>query len=306
MARTIATNDDNAFDKKKNHSMTNTKFLKSAYTESTKESIDKLIAYLKQIGGKTLSYKCRRQNAFKTSWTNKDIRLLLRCHVQNAAEYLEFVKTSFLDSQIKVLIADIADFVNQLDPNEDTSFIVLSTNTQPSAVHFDIAKRLFYNHQIREQNQNNYSTDLLTIYAIRLSLENRVRGLLGIDYATSNGKNIGLSTLIKISKKLKSVVYSGNFDWTEIEWVNNWLNHHMHRHIRPYPWIIYQALETLKPFVDPKEPLIKSERIIHSFYSATYVNDENELEKEVELYLKNLYPEVKIKWLSKREILKKK
>ncbi|WP_431137974.1 hypothetical protein, partial [Psychroserpens mesophilus] len=81
-----------------------------------------------------------------------------------------------------------------------------------------------------------------------------------------NGKNIGLSTLIKVSKGLNSVEYSNKMDWTEIEWVNNWLNHHMHRHLRPYPWIIHQALEVLIPFVDPKEPLVKSNRTIHSFY----------------------------------------
>lgn len=193
-----------------------------------------------------------------------------------------------------------------LDSNEDTSFIFLSTNTQASAVQFDSAKRLFYNHQIREQYQSNYSTDLLTLYSIRLSLESRVRGLLGIDYATANGKNIGLSTLIKISKGLKSVEYSAKTEWTEIEWVNNWLNHYMHRHIRTYPWIIHQALEILKPFVAPKEPLIKSDRTIHSFSSATYVNDENVLENEIELNLQELYPEVKIRWLNKREIVKKK
>ena len=287
--------------------MKNTHFLKSAYTEPTKENIDKLIVYLKEIGGKTLTNKCRRQNAFKTSWTNRDNALLFRCHVQNAAEYLEFVKmTNYTDNQIKVTVADIADIVNQLDENEETNFIILSPNIQPSAIHFDTAKRLFYNHQIREQHQNNYSTDLLTIYAIRLSLENRVRGLLGIDFAVSKGKNIGLSSLIKIAKKLKTVVYSDRFDWNEIEWVNNWLNHHMHRHIRPYPWIIHQAIETLNHFVDPKEPIKISERIIYSFYSATYVNDENELEKEVELNLYKLYPELEIKWLSNREILKNK
>lgn len=287
--------------------MKNTYFLKSAYTEPTKGNIDNLIEYLKEIGGKTLTNKCRRQNAFKISWTNRDNALLFRCHAQNAAEYLEFIKnTGYTDNQIKVIVADIADVVNQLDENEDTNFILLSPNIQPSAIHFDTAKRLFYNHQIREQNQNNYSTDLLTIYAIRLSLENRIRGLLGIDFAVSKGKNIGLSTLIKIAKKLKSVVYSDSFDWDEIEWVNNWLNHHMHRHIRPYPWTIHQAIETLKHLIDPKEPIKLSERIIYSFYSATYVNDENELEKEVELNLYKLYPELKIKWLSNREILKNK
>ncbi|QXP52615.1 hypothetical protein [Cellulophaga sp. HaHa_2_1] len=286
--------------------MRKTNYLKSAYTELSSENLDNLIGYLKQIGGKPLTTKCKRQNAFKISWTEKETKLQTRCHVQNAVEYLIFIKDSITKRQLQTVIADIADYVEYLDSNEDTSFILISTNTLPSAIQFDSAKRLFYNHQIREQNQNNYSTDLLTLYAIRLSLESRVRGLLGIDYATNNGKNIGLSTFIKIAKGLKYVEYSSNTEWTEIEWVNNWLNHHMHRHLRPYPWIIHQALEVLRPFVDPKEPLIKSNRTIHSFYSATYVVDESALQKEIEATLKELYSKVQIRWLDKREIVKKK
>ena len=286
--------------------MKKTQYLKSAYTKLTQKSVDDLIEYLKIIGGKSLTTKCKRQNAFKTSWIDKETKLLTRCHVQNAAHYLDFIKASITKDQTRTVIADLTSYVEILDSNEDTSFIILSTNTQPSAVQFDSAKRLFYNHQIREQNQNNYSTDLLALYAIRLSLESRVRGLLGIDYATSNGKNIGLSTLIKISKGLELVEYSEKIDWTEIEWVNNWLNHYMHRHLRPYPWIIHQAIEVLKPFVDPKEPIIKSNRTIYSFYSATYVEDEDALEKEIEFNLLELYPKVKITWLHKREILKTK
>lgn len=227
-----------------------------------------------------------------------------RCHVQNAADYLQSIKDNYSKSQIKVVIADIAKYVNALDTNEDVSFTHVSTNTLPSAIHFDIAKRLFMTHQIRDQNQNNYNTDLLTIYALRLSLESRIRGFLGIDYATNKGKNVGLSSLIKISKVLNSVKYSKDFNWTEIEWINEWINHHMHRHLRPYPWTIHQAIESLKTFVDPKEPFITESRTVYSFYSATYVENEEELQEEIESSLKQEYPEIEITWLTKREIMK--
>jgi hypothetical protein len=283
-----------------------TKVLKSAYTESSIENVENLIEYLTKIGGKNLSIKCRRQNAFKILWTNKDIILLTKCHIQNAVDYLNSIKNNFSKTQIRILIGDLAKYVSHLDTNEDTSFILFSTNTQPSAIQFDSAKRLFYNHQIREQYQNNYSTDLLTLYAIRLSLENRIKGLLGIDYATNKGKIINLSTLIKISKGLKSVEYCKKINWDEIEWINNWLNHHMHRHIRPYPWIIHQSIEVLNPFIDPKEPLLKGDRKIYSFYSAAYVNDEKDFENEIESNLIKIYPDIEIKWLFKREIVVKK
>lgn len=284
--------------------MEKTYILKDAYINSTKENVEKLIAYLREIGHKPLSLKCRRQNVFKTSWSTRDINLINRCQIQNAREYLDFIKDDFKEKQLKIVLADLSNYVSDLDKNADTSFTCLSTNTLPSAIHYNTAKILFYEHQVSKGNQNNYSSDLLALYAIRLSLESRVRRFLGIDYSISKGKNIGLATLIKISKKLKEVEYSKKIRWDEIEWVNNWLNHHMHRHIRPYPWNIHQALEILKPFINPKEELIISERKIYSSNSATYVKDEKSFQIEIELYLKKLYPEVEIIWLNRREIVK--
>lgn len=286
--------------------MNETSYLKSAYTNPTGENVDALINYLQKIGGKVLTVACRRQNAFKTKWTKQEVSLRNRCHVQNAADYLEFISDKYSDRQIKVVIADIANYVHFLDTNEDVSFIVLSTNTLPSAIHFDAAKRLFFTHQIRDQNQNNYGTDLLVIYALRLALENRIRGLLGIDYATIKGKNVGLASFIKVCKELKAVKYSDAVNWTEIEWINDWINHHMHRHIRPYSWIIYQAIESLKSFIDPKDPFVTERGTTYSFYSATYVQNEDELHKEIESALKKENPEIVIEWLSSREIMKQK
>ncbi|OCB75558.1 hypothetical protein B0A79_23895 [Flavobacterium piscis] len=288
----------------KNLKLNKTIYLKSVYTDLTKDNVELLINYLQEIGGKALTLTCRKQNAFKTTWSIREENLRIRCHVQNAADYLRSIKDNYLTDQIKVVIADVAKYVNILDSNEDVSFILVSTNTLPSAIHFDIAQRLFITHKIRDQNQNNYNADLLTIYALRLALESRIRGLLGIDYATNKGKTVGLNSLIKISKDLKSVLYSKDLKWNEIEWVNKWINHHMHRHLRPYPWIIYLAIDSLKLFIDPKEPFIDEIRTVYSFYSATYVENEKDLHEEIESSLKHEYPEIEITWLAKREILK--
>jgi hypothetical protein len=279
--------------------------LKISYSDSTPENLEQLINFFQRIGGKVLSVSCRRQNAFKTKWTKKEEILRNRCHIQNAAEYLNSIKHNYSQGQIKVIIADIAEYVKYLDSNEDVSFILLSTNTLPSAIHFDIAERLFLTHQIRDQNQDNYGTDLLTIYSLRLSLESRIRGLLGIDYAINNGKPVGLNLLIKVAKELKSVKYSEKVNWSEIEWINEWINHHMHRLLRPYPWIIHQAIESLKSFVFPKDPVSIDDRTIYSFYSATCVVNESELHNEIEYALKNEYPKIVIKWMNKREIMLK-
>jgi hypothetical protein len=165
-----------------------TTHLKTCFTDPTLENVEGVIKYFQNIGGKTLSVICKRQNAFKTIWKKREENLRIRCHVQNAAQYLESIKYHYSEGQVKTVIAEIAPYVKNLDLKEDVSFIVLSTNTLPSATHFDIAKRLFLTHQIGDQNQNNYGTDILTIYSLRLSLESRIRGLLGIDFATPQRK----------------------------------------------------------------------------------------------------------------------
>lgn len=279
--------------------------LKTAYRDTNLDNVDYLINYLKSIAGKEVSLTCRRQNAFKTKWTKREENLRTRCHVQNAAEYLVFLRLNFSKEQIKIVIADLAIYVKRLDTNDDVDFILLSTNTLPSAIHFDTAKNLFYANNIKEQHKNNYSIDLLSLYGLRLSLESRVKGLLGIDYATNKGNPIGLSTFIKISKNLKSVNYSKNINWTEIEWVNDWINHHLHRLIRLYPWTIHQAFETLKHFVAPKELVKTNNKTTYSFYSATIVENESDFHNEVETALKSECPAINIEWKDSREIMRK-
>ncbi len=282
----------------------NTKYLETAFLNPTIKNVDELIKYLQTIGGKALTVYCKRQYAFKIEWKKSEQKLISRCHVQNATDYLKFIKGQYTDRQIKVVIADIADYVNYLDSNEDASFILLSANTLPSAMHFDSATRLFFTHQIRDQNQNNYNTDLLVIYSLRLALERRIMGLLGIDRVTNKGKIVGLSKFIRICKELKSVNYSVDVNWIEIEWINDWINHHMHRHLRPHPWIIFQAIEALKSFINPKVPFETINGKVYSIYSATCVVNEQELHIEIESALKKLCPEIKIEWLGSREILK--
>jgi hypothetical protein len=278
------------------------KYLKTVYNSGNLENVLNLIDYLKSIGGKELKQSCRRQNAFKTSWPLKEEKLRARCHIQNAIEYLHSIKNEFSGDQINTVVADIAKYVKLLDSNEDTDFILLSSNTLPSAIHFGNARSLFYLHKIPEKN-NNYDTDLIVIYAIRLSLESRIKGLLGIDYVTENGIPIGLAKLIKVSKELKSVKYSDKFNWIEIQWVNEWLNHHLHRLLRPYPWVIHQAIEVLQPFLSPKEPIINQHTMRYSFYSASIVENEKIFKTEVETALNLQGSNINIQWKFQQEVM---
>lgn len=279
-----------------------TNYSKSVYSSGNLENLLQFIDYLESIGGKKLNQSCRRQNAFKTHWSPKEEKLRARCHIQNAFEYLHAIKNEFSHDQVKIVVADIAKYVKFMDGNENIDFILLSTNTLPSVVHFGNARSLFYQHKIPE-NDNNYNTDLLTIYAIRLSLESRIKGLLGIDYATENGSPIGLNKLIYISKQLKSVKYSNQLNWIEVQWVNDWLNHHLHRLLRPYPWAIHQAIEVLQPFLSPKEPIINEHKRKYSFYSASIVDNEKDFKIEVEAALKSTGSNINIQWKFQQEVM---
>ena len=281
--------------------------LNDIYYELNHENLEAFISHLKKIGGKPLKSKCKKQNIFKLSLSldERGIKLLARCHIQCALEYVEFIKKNIDKKKLKIIVAEIIPYVKRLFPNEYTSFILISTNILPSAVHFDNAKILFYSHDIRKQFQDNYSVDLLVIYGIRLSLESRIKRLLGIDYViTSKKHNIGLSQFIEISKMLKHVEYAKEIDWEEIDWIVKWLNHFIHRLIRPYPWVIHQCIVILENFVSPRSILTTSNKKILSFYSATVVLNEEKLKNEIERHLKKIDEEIIIRWTDYREILK--
>jgi len=281
-----------------------TTFLSQTYYSPIPDNINQLREYLKSISGKELKLACKRQYGFATKFNEQDTKMSSRCHIQNAITYLDSLKPIFRIDQIKILIADLCFYVEILDTNEDTSFLRCSPNTLPSTIHFEIANRLFQSGNFESSDNDNYSTDLLALFGLRLALEKRIKGLLGIDSASDNGKDIGLSVLIETCTRLNAVLYSKDFMWPEIKLLNTWINHHVHRAIRPYPWSLFMAFETLRPFISPKKVLHINGRKINSWYSATFVSDEQILQEEIEQILNEKSSDIKIKWLPKREIAK--
>lgn len=150
-----------------------------------------------------------------------------------------------------------------------------------------------------------YDLDILVLYALRLSLERRILGFLGIDFIISNEKPVGLSKLLKIVKKLDNVIYKDEIDWDKIEVVNNWINHHMHRHLRPYPWVIHQAFEVVDPLLE-KSKVIDGNTIHYSIHASTFVHDEEAFHAEIEERINAEMPNVYIAWKANKDILKRK
>jgi hypothetical protein len=79
----------------------------------------------------------------------------------------------------------------------------------------------------------------------------------------------------------------------------------MHRHLRPYPWIIYQAFEILNPLLLPSS-LVDGNTTHHSFYASTFVIDEDRFHNEVEHGILKAIQNAQIVWKPRSETLKRK
>ena len=145
--------------------------------------------------------------------------------------------------------------------------------------------------------------NLIQSKTLRLALESRVHGFLGVDYILINNKPINLSKLLKIAKSLENIQFSDSINWDEIEWVNDWLNHFMHRHLRPQPWTIHQAFEILRGLFTIESHTMGTVTT-SSIFSSTVVRDFDSLKNEFEQYLNNQYSDVNIAWSPTQEILK--
>lgn len=279
---------------------------RSIYYDEEITKVNSLIESLMDISGKPLKVKMVRQYVFKTTWKKREIELRARCQVKAAVEYLKFLTLGERRPDIdliKVAIVELKYPLMDLGRSNDLPFILGSTNTNPSTIHYKHMKDLFYHRDLASDSKSNYQADLLILYGTRLALESRIRRLLGIDSVTSKNRQIGLTDLIHLSENLEHVQYKSGIDWTEIKWVVLWLNHHMHRHLRPNPWTIHQAFQILDHLIEQSSHS-EGDRTTYSFYASTVVQHENLLEQEIERKLRAKFEDVNIEWTSNKERLK--
>lgn len=258
--------------------------LKTAFYNPSVENVELVEGYLNSLSGKAMSLRQIRQNIFKKKWTRDQIDLLYRCEFQAAAIFLKYLQEKSSEvswkANVQTTIADLTQYVRFFDSEVDTSFIVVSPNTDSSQVHFKNATSLFYQCKLPDKLIKRYHQDVLVLYALRLSMERRVLNFLGIDYLESSKGIIGLMSLLRIAKKLKNIEYHPGIKWEEIDWVLYWLNHLMHRGVRPHPWTIHQAIEVLNPLFNPGKK-VSGKRISWSIYASTYVEDEEMFHNEL-------------------------
>jgi hypothetical protein len=279
--------------------------VKSTYHAPSQENVKKLIEYLFSISGKKLSIDFIRQNILKFKGI-KNFKTVGRCHLQAAAIYLDHLISHLLprdyEGSVEATIAEVIPIIREFDPEEDCSFVLISTNTLPSTLHYRQAHWIFYKNTFPEEANSRYQVDILVLYDLRLSLEKRILGFLGLESIIIKGKPVPLSALIFVVSQLKNIEYHPDIKWENISKANDFLNFYMHRHRRPFPWTIHQVFEIFNP-------LIKSGRhedggvIYGSAYSSTFVRDEKKLQKEIEESLSSKFPGVDLKWRHSRDIL---
>jgi len=281
--------------------------LKTAYDTPNRENIQALIEYFNKIGGRKLSLACIRNNIFKSSWVDDHQAQMDRCNIQAASLYLQdILKNEYSGDPagtIKTVVSDSTKIVQRLDSSFNPNFLHFSTNVQPSFIHFEQTESLFYKNQLPEKEVTRYNIDLLVVYSLRLSLEKRILGFLGIDFIEQDGKPpVGFSKLYPIIKNLENIEYRNGINWEEIKMVNEWLNHFIHRHFRPFPWSIHQAIQVINPLFyigDFDEYGTK----YSSIYASTIVRDERKLHAEIEKKIKAVLGDATIYWAHDREIL---
>lgn len=280
------------------------RIIRKTYEDPTKENTQSLIKFLDKISGNELKEACIRQYLFKTTWKGKDQIIRSRCHLKAASSYLNYLLENDITKEqhrnaLITTIADISPYVNKLSDPNDPTFSIGSTNTLPSTIHYGYAKKLFFDKILLATSNGSYSFDLTTLYILRLSLEKRINGILGLDFIQRSSTNtfIGLKQVINIAKKLKTVTYHESINWQQIIWVNDWLNHHIHRNLRPYPWIIYQSILVLDTVLE-----IVEHNGGYSYYGSSVTTDKGILRQEIEDEILHFFPDATIYWASTHEV----
>jgi len=279
--------------------------VKSTYYLPSNENITRLVDYLVSISGKELSINFVRQNIFKVK-SIKNYKDVGRCNLKAAVIYLNYLLSHLdqtnLEENVQTTIAEIVPLIREFDHSEDCSFIITSSNSLTSNFHYKEAQWLFYKNTLPDDARDRYHLDILVLYALRLSLEKRILGILGIESITLSGKPVGLYKLLDITSLLRSIDFNPDVKWDEIIKVNDFLNFFIHRQRRPSPWIIHQIFEVLNPLIKAGK-FKDNDKMYGSAYSSTVAQNSNELQKEIEHSISLNFPGANIKWSHGRDVL---
>ncbi len=279
------------------------------YNSPNEVNVKRLISYLNTIlKGKVLSSKAIDCKIFKCSWKEEEINSIEVAHVLGAIRYLEFLlknQDELFEYRVKQTISELCSFGLIRNCN-NTAMNIGSSNIQSSWEHFKYAESVFFNKKLN----SSISKDVSILYSIRLALESRLFGALGIDFVKyRKGVIIGhvkVSDVIEILKKMKTIDNIADCDFVNIKRVNTFLNEFIHRAMIPKPWIIYRLFEILNPIFTSSIVKGTSGMTISSNHYFV-ISDENSFRIEIkELLMNRLKTEdLYINWSPKKEYHKK-
>lgn len=267
---------------------------------------DALLAYLRPFSIKMkpngLLHVILKRNWKLTEQITRD-----QASITLAINYIEYIlfkipdQPTHLEAFKQSLITTIADLfsvVKRLDSSLGNKFLLGSTNTQSTSVQYLHAEILFYTNKIGD-GLNRYEIDHIIIPFLRTILESKIKHVLGVDiFRDDKNKSVEISRLLELLPKLKTIQLDKAFDVSMLKLIMEWLNHHMHRNLRPPPYIIHAVFEYLKPIFAPGQRKKGNQNLLSINISA-FASDLGVYHQEVEQVLKEKYPKCFISWTGK-------
>lgn len=247
------------------------------------------------------------ESVFKTFWKEMENPHWQKSNIIAACNYLINLKIDspeHFENKAKVCLADLCKILRDFFGKNEFNNL-FSMNTQPSYKYWQILETI--NHSLKlPENIDFYSKDLPVLYLMRLSLESRIHGILGIDFIRVKNDFVNLSTLIKITGKLESIKFDPIINWNRIEKINTWISHFMHRHVRPFPWAIDLAINELRPLFSWDERKCEGYEEF-GWYLSTTVKSQKSLFDELKSHLDKKYNgDYFIRWSGTHEVHLKK
>lgn len=242
---------------------------------------------------------------FKKSWSEKEIQNMAIANVAAARISLNRLLLKFrkIDNDVLKefcidLICDIEFWMIKVDPNQDFSWLILNTNHSVSHSYYMGVRFALYG--VDSEKFNTYDSRFINAtLMIRNTIEQRIKGLLGIDSIHRPRNPIPLSVIIDVLCDLKQLHLKPGIELKKIGQINNWANHFLHRGIRPKPWQLEWAEYELGKMFFIGDT---SDKRTHSIYAAFETENLILLRNEFELKITEKYNDVQIVWMNSAEI----
>ena len=241
----------------------------------------------------------------KKSWGEKEIQNLAIANVAAARITLNRLLHNFpkIDNEVLKefcidLICDIAFWMKKVDPNQDFSWFIFNTNNAVSHSYQMAVRYSLYG--IDEEKFKTYDARFVNAtLLLRHTIEQRIKGILGIDYIHGSNRPISLSIIIEVLSELSNIKPKAGIDLKRISKINDWANHYLHRGLRPHPWQLEWAENELSKMFFIGNT---SDKRTYSIYAAFETETLTKVREEFEFKLNKKLNDIRIKWRTDAEI----